>query len=130
MRDLEEELNHLQKKVVELETQHFRSKEQLQMDPASYSPESFTDRNGKDRNDFTTLSKLSEEEKAEIMQLSFQLQAEGKISLKQYYESYDKYSLSRLKGYRIKFESIRKNKLYQKLKEEFATNSEDDLSHF
>jgi hypothetical protein len=42
---------------------------------------------------FITLGKISEEEKIEIIKLGFQLQAEGKISLKTYYESTDPDSL-------------------------------------
>jgi hypothetical protein len=34
---------------------------------------------------FVTLSQISEEERVEIIQKGFQLQAEGKISLKKYY---------------------------------------------
>jgi len=62
------------------------------------------------------LGKISEEEKIEIIQRGFQLQAEGKISLKKYYESTQKYSLFQFKGYSIKYEAIRKNKFYQQLK--------------
>jgi hypothetical protein len=49
----------------------------------------------KDQNrpNFITLGKISEQEKIEIIQRGFQLQAEGKISLKKYYESTDAYSL-------------------------------------
>ena len=36
---------------------------------------------------FITLGKISDEEKIEIIKLGFQLQVEGKISLKKYYES-------------------------------------------
>jgi len=36
---------------------------------------------------FVLLSQISEEEETEIIQRGFQLQAEGKISLKKYYES-------------------------------------------
>ena len=60
--------------------------------------------------------KISEEEKIEIIKLGFQLQAEGKISLKKYCESTDPYSLFKRKGYSIKYESIRRTKLYQQLK--------------
>jgi hypothetical protein len=65
---------------------------------------------------FITLSKISEEEQIEIIKLGFQLQAEGKISLKKYYESTEEYSLFQLKGYNIKYETIRRTKLYQSLK--------------
>ena len=72
------------------------------------------------RNDspiFITLGTISEQEKIEIIQRGFQLQAEGKISLKKYYESTDPNSLFQSKGYSIKYESIRRTKLYQSLKE-------------
>ena len=65
---------------------------------------------------FITFGKISEDEKIEIIKLGFQLQAEGKISLKKYYENTDPNSLFQLKGYRIKYESIRRTKLYQQLK--------------
>ena len=61
-------------------------------------------------------SDLGEEEKIAIFERSFQLQAEGKISLKKYYESTDPYSLFQFKGYSVKYESIRRTTLYQKLK--------------
>jgi hypothetical protein len=62
------------------------------------------------------LGKISEEEKIEIIKLGFQLQAEGRISLKKYYEIPQEFSLFQLKVYRIKYESIRGTKLYKKLK--------------
>ena len=65
---------------------------------------------------FITLGTISKEEKIEIIQLGFQLQVEGKISLKKYYESTETDSLFQLKGYRIKYEAIRKNNFYQSLK--------------
>jgi hypothetical protein len=68
------------------------------------------------RLNFITLGKISEDEKIEIIKLGFQLQAEGKISLKKYSENTDPNSLFQLKGYRIKYESIRRTKLYQQLK--------------
>ena len=65
---------------------------------------------------FVTLSKISEQEKIEIIQIGFRLNQEGKISLKNYYESTDPCSLFQFKGYSIKYESIRRTKLYQQLK--------------
>ena len=65
---------------------------------------------------FITLGKISEEEKIEIIKLGFQLNQEGKISLKKYYEGTGESSLFQLKGYSIKYEAIRKNKFYQSLK--------------
>jgi hypothetical protein len=58
------------------------------------------------------LGKISEEDKIEIIKLGFQLQNQGKISLKKYYESTQEYSLFQLKGYSIKYDT----KLYQQLK--------------
>ncbi len=72
---------------------------------------------GLNRSNFITLGRIPEQERIEIIQRGFQLQAEGKLSLKKYYESTDPYSLFQLKGYSIKYEAIRKNKLYQQLKE-------------
>ena len=71
---------------------------------------------GRNRQNFVTLGKISDEEKIEIIKLGFQLQNEGKISLKKYYESTDPYSLSQFNGYSIKYESIRRTKFYQQLK--------------
>lgn len=62
------------------------------------------------------MSKIPEEEQIEIIQTGFRLNQEGKISLKKYYESTDLGSLFQHKGYTIKYEAIRKNKLYQQLK--------------
>ena len=59
---------------------------------------------------------ISEDEKIEIIKKGFQLNQEGKISLKKYYESTQEYSLFQSKGYSVKSESIRKTTLYQKLK--------------
>jgi hypothetical protein len=72
-----------------------------------------------DGSNFITLGKILEEEKIEIIKLGFQLQNEGKISLKKYYESTDTYSLFQLKGYNIKYESIQRNKLYKSLKDHY-----------
>ena len=57
------------------------------------------------------LGKIPEEEQIEIIKTGFQLQAEGKISLKKYYEGTKTDSLFQLKGYQIKYESIRRTKL-------------------
>jgi len=61
------------------------------------------------------LEKILEEEKIEIIKTGFRLNQEGKISLKKYYESTDQDSLFQSKGYSIKYESIRRTKLYKNL---------------
>ena len=66
----------------------------------SKSPVKMTERNeeynipsnqykGLNRANFITLRKIPKDEQIEILQLSFQRQAESKISLKKYYESTD-----------------------------------------
>lgn len=76
---------------------------------------------GPNEQNFIILSKISEEERVEIIKLGFQLNQQGKISLKKYYETIQEYSLFQLKGYNIKYEAIRKNKLYQQLKEKIIS---------
>jgi len=65
----------------------------------------------KNISNFITLSKIPEQEKIKIIQRGFQLNQEGKISLKKYYESKDPSSLFQLRGYKIKYETIRRTKL-------------------
>lgn len=65
---------------------------------------------------FFTLTKILEEEKIEIIQIGFQRQAERKISLKKYYEGTGEFTLFEWKGYNIKYDTIRKTKLYQQFK--------------
>jgi hypothetical protein len=76
----------------------------------------FNEEKGLHAPNFITLGKISEEEKIEIIKLGFQLQAEGKISLKKYYESTNPYSLFQSKRYSMKYEAIRKTNLYKQLK--------------
>ena len=72
---------------------------------------------GRNRPNFVTLGKISDEEKIKIIKTGFQLQAEQTISLKKYYESTQKHSLFQSKGYSIKYETVRRTKLYQDLKQ-------------
>lgn len=65
---------------------------------------------------FICFGAISEEEQTEIIQLGFQRNQEGKVSLKDYYEGEGENSLLKWKGYKIKYDSVRKTKLYQKLK--------------
>jgi hypothetical protein len=71
---------------------------------------------GLNEHNFITLKTIPEQERIQIIQTGFQRQAQGIISLKKYYQSTDPYSLFQLKGYNIKYESIRRTKLYQQLK--------------
>lgn len=72
----------------------------------------------KDQNglNFITLGNLSEQEKTEIIERGFQLNQDGKISLKNYYQSRDQNSLFQFKRSQIKYETIRRTKIYSKLK--------------
>jgi len=71
---------------------------------------------GLNQPNFITLGKISEQERIQIIQKGFQLQAQGTISLKKYYESTDPDSLFQWKGYSIKYESIRRRPLFKQLK--------------
>jgi hypothetical protein len=62
------------------------------------------------------LENFSEQEKIEIIERGFQLNQEGKISLKEYYQSRDQNSLFQFKEYQIKYESIIRTQLYLRLK--------------
>jgi len=62
------------------------------------------------------LGRIPEQERISIIQTGFQLNQEQKISLKEYYESTEQYSLFQLKGYSIKYETIRRTNLYKQLK--------------
>lgn len=65
---------------------------------------------------FRTLGKISEEEKIEMIKTGFSLDKELTISLKKYYEGGNEVdSLSELRGYQIKYETIRCTKLDQNL---------------
>ena len=70
-----------------------------------------------EQQNFIPLSKIPEQEKIQIIQTGFQFNQQGKISLKKYYESTDPNSLFQLKGYYLKFESVRRTKLYKNFKE-------------
>ena len=59
---------------------------------------------------------FQKKKKIEIIQTGFRLNQEGRISLKKYYESTDPNSLFQHKGYSIKYETIRRTKLYQQFK--------------
>jgi len=65
------------------------------------------------RVNFITLGKISEQERIEIIQRGFQFNQQGKISLKKDYESTDPNSVFQLHRYSIKYEIIRRTKLYK-----------------
>jgi hypothetical protein len=103
----------------DMESKSFSEDSKIDFKTLSHSQQyniSSNEEKGRNRQNFVTLGKISDEEKIEIIKLGFQLQNEGKISLKKYYESTDPYSLSQFNGYSIKYESIRRTKFYQQLK--------------
>jgi hypothetical protein len=71
---------------------------------------------GQNEHHFITLGKISEQEKVEIIKLGFQRNQEKKISLKNYYQGKGESTLFQWKGYQIKYDTIRKTKVYQQLK--------------
>jgi hypothetical protein len=124
---LKNQVNSLQERIAELENRNLVMEGKLNM--LSAAPRSskfdtstlkgdhttFNQEKGLNQANFIILGNLSEEEKIEILKTGFRLNQEGKISLKKYYETKDQYSLFQLKGYSIKYESIRRTKLYQQL---------------
>ena len=128
IKNLHNQVTLLQQKVINLEAKLDNSKyplsesersEQHSKSPLKQLLDSnipYNQKNQQNQSNFRTLGKILEDEQIEIIKLGFQLQAEGKISLKKYYESTDEYSLFQSKGYQIKYESIRRTKLYQQLK--------------
>jgi hypothetical protein len=124
IQNLQNQLNSLQQKVIDLETKaenqkYVRRKQNKAFEAIkSIQQEDYTSATQiKAQNDLTfiTLGKISEQEKVEIIKLGFQLNQEGKISLKKYYQGKGRYTLFEWKGYQIKYDSIRKTKLYQQL---------------
>jgi hypothetical protein len=107
--------------VPDIDFQTFSGSQQYNISSASqipkFKPISANQEKGLNGSNFITLGRIPEQERIEIIQRGFQLQAEGKISLKKYYEGTETDSLFQLKGYRIKYEAIRKNKFYQQLKQ-------------
>jgi hypothetical protein len=124
---LENQVNSLQERVIHLEKQNLEMKESINvLSEDSKSPlkkaQQMKEYNiasdqskAQNHSNFITPGKISEEEQIEIIQREFQLRDEDKIPLKKYYESTDSNSLFQLKGYKIKYEVIRKNNLYKKL---------------
>lgn len=124
---LKNQVNSLQERIAELENRNLVMEGKLNM--LSAAPRSskfytstlkgdhttFNHEKGLNQANFIILGNLSEEEKIEILKTGFRLNQEGKISLKKYYETKDQYSLFQLKEYSIKYESIRRTKLYQQL---------------
>ena len=127
---LRSQLDFLQQKIIQLEqNQNILRETNLNTfpkDSKSDSKDSSTNEQynsgsnqnkGLNEHNFITLGKISEADKIEIIQLGFQLQSQAKLSLKKYYESVSEAnSLFQLKGYSIKYETIRRTKLYQQLK--------------
>ena len=126
--NLENQVNFLQQKVIQLEAKFMTAQQNSKdlLSEASQPLESskidqqgnYVSNQEKAQNSLNciTLGRIPEQEQIEIIQRGFQLQAEGKISLKKYYESKDTNSLFQFKRYSIKYESIRRTKLYQQLK--------------
>lgn len=77
----------------------------------------------KNRANFKQSRNLEEEEQIRIIREGFQLTSERQIDLKHYFEGDgDPNTLSWRKGYKLKYESVRRSPLYRKLKEENLNN--------
>ena len=125
IQNLQTQVNSLQQKIIELEQNQtlnlkkalseFLKPSQASKIDQQYNISSNQDK-GLNGSNFTTLGTIPEQERLEIIKTGFRLNQEGKISLKKYYESTEEHSLFQLKGYSIKYESIRRTKLYKNLK--------------
>lgn len=71
-------------------------------------------------NEFKNLSEIPEKELIEIIEYGFERQKKDKISLRKYYEGE---ILFQWKNYNIKYETIRRNSLFKKIK-----NSKNSIS--
>ena len=121
---LQNQLNSLQQKVIDLETkaenQKYvrRGQNKASEDIKGVQQEYYiaaTQTKGQNDHNFITLGKISEQEKVEIIKVGFQRNQDKKISLKKYYQGKGKYTLFESKGYQIKYDTIRRTKLYQQL---------------
>ena len=125
IQNLQNQLNSLQQKVMDLEAKvdnqkyvrrghnkAFEATKSIQQEDYA----SATQTKAQNEHNFITLGKISEQEKVEIIELGFQLNQDGKISLKNYYQGKGEDTLFEWKGYQIKYDSIRKTMLYQRLK--------------
>jgi hypothetical protein len=122
--NLQNQVNSLQQKIIQLEQNQTLEIKKSLSELLKRSQTSKIDQQynipsnqekGQNQPNFITLGKISEEDKIEIIKLGFQLQNEGKISLKKYYEGTETNSLFQLKGYSIKYDSIRRDNLYTTL---------------
>ena len=104
---LAEQVERLQEKIIYLEREGISLN---QINGSNFTHYDFQ------RPDFIPLGKISEKEKIEIIKTGFQRQDEGRISLKKYYEGTGESTLFNWKGFRIKYENIRRTKLYQNFK--------------
>ena len=69
---------------------------------------------------FVSPKDLNENEKTQIIMTGFQLNTDRLITLKDYYEGQvNTNSLAKIRGYSIKYESIRRDQVYRKLKKAF-----------
>lgn len=96
-----------EKKNVILDIESILDNEQV--DSSSLSNKSFK------QQEFYLLSQLDEETQIAIIQEGFQFLRRRQIKLKEYYEgTSNKYSLFNLRGFSIKYDTIRKSDLYKK----------------
>ena len=117
----ENEIRNPAYQTKDLESKSFSEESKIDFKTLSHSQPyniniSSNEEKGHNRQNFVTLGRITEQERIEIIQKGYQLQAEGKISLKKYYESTDSNSLFQIHGYRLKYDSIRRIKLYEQLK--------------
>lgn len=120
LRQNDSTINHQVREVGEMNLEMLSEDDNRPSDKNSerkqYDNTSSNQKQAQNEQNFITLSQILEEEKIEIIQTGFRFNQQGKLSLKEYYESTQEHSLFQFKGYSIKYESIRRTKLYKQLK--------------
>lgn len=117
IKNIQSQVDSLQDRISDLETKlrfEENSKMYFKTSSNTQQDDSISNQNeAQNKTNFITLGKITEPDKIEIIKRGFQLNQQGKISLKKYYESKDTNSLFQWKG---KYESIRRIKLYLLIK--------------
>lgn len=114
--NLEGKIQFLENRIIQLENSNLNAPEGPFKAPEEQKnlKEGNSTLNSK-KGDFKAFKEISEKEQIEVILRGFRLQNEEQIILKDYYEGD---FLFKWKGYNLKYETIRRNALFQKLKRE------------
>ena len=103
---LENQVSLLQQRITKLESKHnLKSIETTEQDNLN--------------SNFISLKEIDLKDKIDIIGVGFDLNRANKISLKNFYETTGEFSLFQIRGYRIKYNSIRRDKDYISLSKQY-----------